>query len=281
MNTFTLMPMSQDVELIPGEVYHGTIKIACPVDAKEDFYYIVNVTPYSVMGDGYAENLVDKSNWSMITDWIKVEEPTGKVKPNETKTVHFEIRTPETAPAGGQYATFSVRADNSKTAEDKVAIRNTYEMASILFARVAGETVHNGRIVSNVIPGFVMSGAPMIEAEILNDGNVHEVAETTVEVKNAIDGTVILPRENVSNVYTDVVMPGATRHLARAVSDLPALGVFEVTQNIEYMGKVSPNTVTVIMCPIWFLVLAVLTVGAFFGTIFALIFRRKKSKKVL
>ncbi len=281
MDTFTLMPMSQDIELVAGEIYHGSIKIANPVDATEDFYYVIETTPYSVTGTNYEENLVTQSNWSMVTDWITIEEPTGKIKPNETKTIHFTIDVPETAPAGGQYATLAVRSNSPAENENGVAIKNIYEMASVIFAKVAGETVHSGQIVSNTIPGFVTNGAPVMQAEIINEGNVHEVAEVTVEIKNAMSGEVILPRENTANVYTEVIMPGTTRHLVRAIADLPELGVFEVTQNITYMGRVSPNTVTVVICPLWFLLLAILTIGTIIGTILGLIFRHKSKKKVL
>lgn len=281
MDTFTLMPMSQDIELVAGETYHGTIKVANPVDATEDFYYAISVTPYSVMGEEYTENLVTQSNSTMITDWIKIEEPTGKIKPNETKTIHFSIDVPEMAPAGGQYATLSVRSNKAAAEENGIAIKNTYEMASVIFARVSGETVHEGAILTNSIPGFVTDGAAVVQAEIVNSGNVHELAEVTVEVKNAMNGDAILPRLNEANVYTEMIMPGTTRHLSRAISDLPALGVFEVTQNIAYMGRVSPNTVTVVMCPLWFLLLSILTVGAIIGTALGMIFRHRKQKKVL
>ena len=86
-NTFTLLPMSQRFLLMPGKVTEGSIKIVNPADATEDFSYKVTVTPYGVVGEDYKADLETDSTRTAIAKWIEIEEPTGKIKPNESKEV--------------------------------------------------------------------------------------------------------------------------------------------------------------------------------------------------
>ena len=59
-NAFTLLPMSQNFTLDPGETYTGTITIVNPVDSKSDFAYSVSVSPYSVVGEDYQADISNR-----------------------------------------------------------------------------------------------------------------------------------------------------------------------------------------------------------------------------
>ena len=72
-NTFTIMPMSQRVNLKPGDVYEGSISIVNPADATSDFNYKVTVTPYSVKDGDYKADLATQNNRSEMVKWITVE----------------------------------------------------------------------------------------------------------------------------------------------------------------------------------------------------------------
>ncbi|MBQ3263752.1 hypothetical protein IJH06_01420 [Candidatus Saccharibacteria bacterium] len=281
MNAFTLMPMEQMIELNAGEIYRGSITVANPADSTEDFYYAVGIVPYSVSGSEYEVNLAKKSNRSLMVDWISIKEPTGVIHPNEVKTIEFTINVPETAPAGGQYAALAVRSDAPSDRLSGTNVQNIYEMVSVIFADVAGETVHDGQIVSNMITGFVANGKASVGAELVNNGNTHEVAEVTVEAKNAITGDVILSNETTMNTYQEVIMPETSRYITREVDGMAGLGIYEVSQSISYMGAVSTNTTTVIVCPLWFMMLFILTIGTIIGTILALIVKRRRAKKIV
>ena len=283
MYAFTVRPMNKEVSLKSGEVYEGSVTISNPADAESDFNYSVNVSPYSVVDDNYTADFVTSSDWSKIVDWIKIEEPTGTVQPNGQKQIYYTITVPEDAPAGGQYAVIGVSSNNKANGDDGVAVQNVFEMASIIYARVAGETRHEGEILSNSIPGFVTSGAPEVSTILTNSGNVHEVAQVTLTVKNALNGDMVFPVGEDENTFSELVMPESTRFVKRDLSDLPALGVFEVTQDVAYIGgdsEYAHNTVTMIVCPLWFLFLMILTVGAFIGTICGLIYKHRKKRRV-
>ena len=46
---FIVSPMLEKISLRPGETYKGQIIVANPKDATEDFYYKLDISPYSVI----------------------------------------------------------------------------------------------------------------------------------------------------------------------------------------------------------------------------------------
>ena len=100
-NAFTILPMSQDFTLNPGETVTGSVTIVNPVNSTNDFAYSVSVSPYNVVGEEYQADITNISAYSKIAKWITISEPTGSIKPNESREVEFTITVPEDAAAGG------------------------------------------------------------------------------------------------------------------------------------------------------------------------------------
>ncbi|MBO7132043.1 hypothetical protein J6V85_02140 [Candidatus Saccharibacteria bacterium] len=275
-NSFTVLPMSQRFSLEPGKTYTGSLSIVNPADATEDFLYSISVSPYGVMGEDYTADLVTVTNHSEIVKWIKISEPKGRVKPNETKEVEFTITVPENAAAGGQYAAIAVSSNEAASASEGVAVSNVFELASLVYASVSGKTEHKGEILENNIPGFVVSAPITLSALISNEGNVHEDATFIITVSNFFTGQVILPTEDNEGHYNELIMPETTREVTRQINDLPALGIMKVSQTIYYQGDYKTLEKNVIICPIWFLFLVGLTILAIIGTIIRLIIKHKR-----
>ena len=282
-NYFTVTPMSQRVSLKPGEVYNGSVTVINPVNSENDFNYKVEVTPYSVVGEGYSADLATRSNYTMMVDWVKVEEPTGTLKPNNSKEIKFSITVPQDAPAGGQYATIAVSQDQSKnTQEGGVAVNNVFEMASLIYAEVAGETRHETEILENQIPGFVTNAPITLKALLKNNGNVHETATIVIEAKDFFTGSVVVDTENSNNTYTELVMPETTRAVERDINEnLPALGIVHVSQKIYFNGEMSEIAKDVIICPVWFMILLGVTILAIICTIVHIIRKHHKKNKLV
>ena len=284
-NTFTILPMSQRFTLQPGETYEGEITIVNPVDAENDFAYRAEVAPYGVKQKedaraDYDVDLTTDSRYTEMSKWIKIEEPTGKIKPNETKKLKFTITVPKDAAGGGQYAAITVASDAEATSGEGVAVQNVFEMASIIYGAVNGEIKHEGEIQENNVPGFVVSTPVTVSAMIKNSGNMHEDAAVVISVKNFFTGEVILPTEEDSGEYSELIMPETTRYIERDISNLPALGVVKINQKIYYQGTLSEVERDVVICPIWFMALVALTLAAIVTTI-VMIVKKHRKKKVL
>lgn len=279
-NMFTILPMSQRFSLKAGETTEGSIKIVNPADATEDFSYKVTVTPYGVVGEDYTADLLSDSARTSISKWIKIEEPTGKIKPNETKEIKFTINVPEDAPPGGQYATIAVSSNADANNSEGVAVQNVLEMASIIYGTVAGEIKRGGEIIENNVPGFVVTTPAKLSALIKNDGNIHTDASFVISVSDFFTGNVILPTEEETGQYSELIMPETTRFIEREISHLPSLGVIKVSQTIYFNGKSSTVEKDMIICPIWFMALVALTLGSIIFTIVHIIRKHRKKSKI-
>lgn len=277
-NMFTVLPMNQRFDLKAGETYQGSITVVNPVDAKEDFSYKVSTAPYGVSNEAYDADLVTDTDRTAIAKWIKIEEPTGKVKPNDSKVINFTITVPENAPAGGQYAVLTVTSNDDNKESDGVTVQNIFEIASVIYGSVDGETVREGEIQENNVPGFVVSTPITLSARLTNTGNIHQDATFSIAVSDFFTGNVILPNAENSGEYTEVIMPDSVRVAEREVGNLPALGVVKVSQTIYYNGETSTVEKNVIICPIWFMILVAVTLIAIVVTVICLIRKHHKKK---
>lgn len=280
-SSFTVLPMSQRFSLDPGETYTGSISIVNPADATRDFNYIMSVTPYGVMDESYTADLATVTNRSEIVKWIKISEPSGTIKPNETKEVEFTITVPKDAASGGQYAAITVSSNDTNNVSQGVAVNNVFELASLVYATVSGQTKHDGEILENKVPGFVVRSPITLSALIKNDGNIHEDATFVISASNVFTGEVILPTEDNDGRYNELIMPETTRQVTREITSLPALGVIKVNQTIYYQGDVQTVEKNVIICPIWFMCLVGVTILAIIGTIIGIILKHKKKKAAI
>lgn len=261
-NIFTVTPMNQDVELRPGQVYTGSITVANPANAANDFHYKVTVSPYGVVGEEYTADLETTSTRSQMVDWIKIDNPTGVLKPNETTKVNFTINVPKTAPAGGQYAALLVSSANNNAANNGFTINNIFEMASLVYAKVAGETTRGGEVKEIAIPGFVTAAPIATRAVLTNEGNVHETARIALEVRNVFSATPIYPTAGENGILTETIMPETTRLITRNIDGISPVGIYEVKETINYLGQNTMASKIVIACPIWFMVLTLVTITA-------------------
>lgn len=275
---FTIMPMTQRFSLNPGETKTGSITIVNPVDADSDFEYKVSVTPYGVLDENYTADLATFTNRTEIVKWITIEEPTGSVPPNGSKEVKFTIKVPTDASAGGQYAAISVGSNSESKSSEGVSVQNVFEMASLVYAEVSGETVHAGEILENNVPVFSAVAPLTISALIKNDGNVHESATFVISVSNFMTGEVILPTEDNDGNYAEIIMPESERLITREINNVPMIGVVKINQTIYYRGDVSTVEKDVIICPFWFMILVGLTLLSFIAVIVQMIKRHHRKK---
>lgn len=279
-SAFTVLPMNYNFYLIPGNTYTGSITIANPSDATDNFSYQISITPYSVNSENYQDDIGTISDFSQITNWITVPEPTGTLAPNEKREVNFTIDVPTDAPAGGQYATILVSSDPTKQNSAGISIDSTFALASIIYANVEGETIHSGSIIDNNIPTFSTNVPINISATLENNGNVHETAIFAITVTNNITGEKIFPNDkDQNNHFSEIIMPKTTRFITRQINDLPAIGSIKVEQTIYYDNETSTITKDVTIMPIWSIFLIVFAIASLVILI-TLKFKRHHRKKV-
>ena len=274
-NMFLITPMTQTISLTPGETYHGSIKVVNPNDSTSNFSFKTSISPYGVAGEDYEADLATKSNHNMIADWITIDNDSGTIDPNGVTDVNFTITVPDDAPSGVQHAALIISQDDSTIDETGLNIDNIFEMASIIYANIAGETIHDGNILENSLPVFSTNGEVFAHARLNNHGNTYENASINITVKNNLTGETILPTTENQGHYTELVIPDTTRTIDRHIDDLPLMGIIHVEQFIDYQGKSSVVAQDIIICPLWFIITTIATIAILIAIIIRIIYKHR------
>ena len=263
---FAVSPMSQRVILSPGETYKGSLTVANPATATEDFNYSVTISSYypakieNGIDDYGGANYIDKTNANMITDWIVLDNPEGVLTPNEEKIVSFSIKVPENAPAGGQYAALLVKENpNVKIKDDTMSVTEVMQMAHVIYAEISGKTIKTGEILENNLPSFIMNGELKATARVKNTGNVHTDAEFVLQVWPLFSDEEICTNEEEAS--TNLIVPNTERYHTETCK-LPNIGIFRAKQTVKIFGEESIVEKTVIVCPLWLLFIIIFAIIA-------------------
>lgn len=285
-STLIVSPTSQKIILTPGETYYGTINVSSPNSATSDLSYSTSIGSFSeIASDGSKDDYgsVDtetKTKYNEIMDWITIIDGSGTVSPNNSNPIHFRIDVPEGAPSGGQYATINVRDDSKVSndfADNTVNIQSVTQIASIIYADVAGETNESATIFENSIPLFSFGGGITASSMVKNEGNIHTDATYVLQVWPAFaseDSEELYT--NAENPETHLIMPETSRYVTTSWDDAPMVGIFKVKQTVSIFDQVSETTQTVIVCPMWLLFAVLIVV---FFIIFWLVSRSRARKK--
>lgn len=275
-SSLTVMPMSQEVTLTPGETYTGSITVANPDTSTSALSYVASIAPYGVTGTSYDIDLFSETSRTDMVHWLSIDNASGTLAPNDTVDIHFTITVPSDAAPGGQYAVIKVAQKDSATANDGLSVGNVYEAASIIYGNVVGEVVREGSVTSQFTPNFVTTPEFTSTATIENHGTTHEDALVSFVITNAFNGSTIYPHSSSDTGINEVIMPDTTRELTYNFKDMPAVGVINVTQTIEYNGQTYTNTQNVFICPAWFMVIVATLL---LSTIGLIVMHVKKSRR--
>ena len=277
--SFNVSPMSQTLELQPGETYEGSITVSLPADNTGEFAYQVSVVPYNVEGKDYMVDTSAITNFSQMANWIAIDQPTGVLQPSERREIKFAINVPLDASGNSQAAALIVSPDAGQNRADGVGVDNVFSIASVVYAKVAGETTHSGEILQNEIPAFTSFLPVYATVEVENTGNVYENANIVLDITNSLTGEPLLSSETPGgNHYAELILPQTTRQISRQIDNLPVVGLVHVEQKVTYNGDTSITSHELVILPIWFILLVILIVAGVAGGVFALVRQRKKRK---
>ncbi|MBR2725321.1 hypothetical protein IKE97_01585 [Candidatus Saccharibacteria bacterium] len=286
----TISPPNQNIVLVPGETFNGSIQVSNSAGSPSDLKYSVTIGSLGLTRDesgraDYEDIDTDTvTGYNQIMEWIKIGKEKGTVKPNESDTVPFTIEVPMDAPAGGQYATIIVQNDTNSnqdvndgnTTGNGLAVQEVVRFAAGIYAEVAGETRKEGAILENNIPAFNLSSPLMASSTVRNDGNVHTKAKFVLQVWPLFSEEEICTNEE--DATESSIMPETERmHIEEC--NLPAIGIFRAKQTVEIFGEKSVMEKTILMCPLWLLFLVVFVIVALVIWIVTKVKSKKPAKR--
>lgn len=278
-STLVVSPMYQKIILTPGESWNGSIKVLNPKTATQSLKYTVAVGSYSESsngsnpGDYGTVDVRTVTDYNQMMEWITLGKTEGELEPNESEEIPFTINVPADAPGGGQYASIVVE-DATERGQNgsNVMIDSVAQIASILYATVTGDTQEEGDILDNSVPVFVMNNSIETSAMVENQGNVHGDATYTLQVWPLGSDEEICTNEEEPD--TNLVLPGTKMYHMQSCEVSP-VGIYKVKQTVNFMGDSSTVERTVVVCPIWLIVVVI----AGIGVIVYLVIRSRKGRK--
>ena len=258
--SIAMSPMNERVVLNPGDHYDGSFKITNPVTSSHNFSYKTSVVPFFVDED-YNVDLESNASYNQITEWITVANTEGMLEPNSSTVIRYSIDVPANAPAGGQYAGIKVTSkDSTDEKHDGLNIKVSMGAAYLIYAEIAGETIHRGEITDISVPSFLLSGNITGAATIKNTGNVHGIAKYTLQ---------IFPLFSSEEAYTNeedpvenTILPDRTLYNEITWENTPPVGIFNVVYTVEFEGVTQQVSKMVIKCPIWLLFIIIFAIVA-------------------
>ena len=125
-----------------------------------------------------------------LATWLKLDEPTVTLAPDERKDILFSINIPEDAEPGGHFAGILwSTGDAPETGGTGVGI--TVKTGTLVLVRVAGEVSETGRVASFTADRQSYNYLPVNFAlRFENFGNVHLKPVGMIEIKNMLGAKV-------------------------------------------------------------------------------------------
>ena len=129
----------------------------------------------------------------------------------------------------------------------------------------------------NNIPTFNFSTPLSTSSMVENEGNVHTDAEYTLEIWPLFSDEEVYT--NIEEPMTSLILPETKRYNIQTWDDAPMFGIFKVKQTVKIYDDVSVLEKTVIICPLWVLLVIVFIVVAVVIWFITRTKSRKNSKK--
>jgi hypothetical protein len=240
-----ISPTTQRFEFNPGENYEGTLEL---INAgRQEFSYRVYAAPYSVSNDQYDADFNTPTSGTLIVDWIKIATDDGRLAPGEATKIDYLVTVPQDIPAAGQYAAIFVETVPDANAAPTQGVIITQRVAMLLFARLNGETKEEGEVVSQELAGWWWSPPVTTDSVVANTGNID------FEVNYFLRVTDSRGRERLVDQRSVILLPQTQRAVELSWDDddrgergepglswadqVPVLGRYQVTQEIEFLGQ--------------------------------------------
>lgn len=284
-SVLSVSPTYKSIILNPGQTYTGVVTVSNPADAKGNLKYTAHVGSYVKTGDGEGESdswtadTDKRESYNEIMDWITLSNETGELAPNESRDITYTINVPENAPGGGQYAAVLVANDtDTGGGGGNVMIDEKTQIASYIYADVAGLTESKGEILSNNIPGFLTTPQLDATSSVQNDGNVHTNAKYVLQVWPAFgsDEEICTNEEDPAETQ---VMP-QTKQFHTETCNLKAMaGIFKAKQTVTIFGETSIVEKYLVLCPLWLMIVILVVIIAIIG-FFVFRARGRKSRRI-
>ena len=240
--SLTITPVSKTLQISSDSPYDGTLSVTNNGDA--DTKVEVHVSPYSYVyseeEDLYKLGFSNENSFTQISRWITIKDkdgnyvanPTFTIKAGETLNVDYQINTPSSIPAGGQYAVIFAQTISEET--NSSGIRTEASAGMVVYGRsTEGESIVTPEIRDMQIGQGTQSEESNNNfygtAKVKNTGNVDFFTRGELRVEPIIGfGSYVTPDENGAIS----VIPESERIVEDQWTETPDAGIYKVTWKV-------------------------------------------------
>lgn len=264
-------PSTQQLgKLQPGETREGSFKVQNI--GSEAFDFKVYASAYEVKNEQYDPVFDQQTDRLKISSWFTFSQTTGHLESDTEMTINYVINVPKDAPGGGQYGAVMVETDNSK-GSDQSNIKAISRVGMLIYSHIDGEIRNCTRILENKLPSLLFNPPIFGETRVENCGNIDAELQTSLKVFPFFSKEEIYTNEEKPK--TANTLPGTKRYNKEIWSNSPLIGIFNVEHIVKYGSEVRTEKKTIIICPIW---LIILIIAFLLSVIFWLVARNKEHK---
>jgi hypothetical protein len=240
-----------------GGTYEGQIE-ACN-DSTETKTIEVYSAPYSVAQNDYTgPDFITQPSWNRIADWISFPDSDSyTIDSGQTVFIKFKITVPDdgTAISGSQSAAIMLEDTQVYGVEDESNVLSTKRFSWLVFADIRGDGLKwGGQTLEWKADGPVLfdnSNGVKTYSVIENMGNVSFQAQHDVVITDAFrNGEVVFEKST-----EPTILPESKQASEFKWENAPALGVFNITETINYLDNNETYTKTVYIFPLWLLII--------------------------
>ncbi len=287
--SISISPVSNIISIEGNKTYDYSFKVTNGGNSEMKFE--VYAAPYSYTlseEDGeYKLGFSRENNYTQITRWITfasgeenyTEKPVFTAGPKETVEVKYRITTPESIPAGGQYAVLFAHTLSTSEMSGS-GIKTEASPGLVVYARASGETIKTSEISNLKIEKTITNKKKETfnhinaTAKIKNTGNVDLTAVGTMTVQGIFGRSYY---ETPAGTAAVSVIPETELTLTDEWKETPYFGLFNVTWKVVTAGNTQTITAVILIMPAPIIVLFLILLT--FVTIGVIIRVKKRSAR--
>ena len=301
--SISISPVSRIFQLNASSTYEDVLKVTN--DGSDVINFEVYAAPYSYVyseeNDTYSLGFNNENNYTQITRWISIKgqdgnyvaKPTFTAQPGETVEVSYKITTPDSIPAGGQYAVLFAHTISNPASGS--GIKTEASPGMVIYGRGNGETIISAEIsdikVSRNITkettaeenGQTVRKNTVIDhinasAKVKNTGNLDFNARGVLKVEGILGGAYYETPENEARMS---IIPDAELVLSDEWEETPNFGLYKVTWTVTAGEETKTEEMVVFLIPPYIIVITIILLTIIIVWIIMVVRKRKERRSRL
>lgn len=288
--SISIMPVNKILQISSNSVYEDKLTVNNDGDSvmKIEVYASPYSYVYSENEDAYKLGFNSENNFTQMSRWITfkttsdewVKKAVYTIEPKNHVDVNYRISTPESIPAGGQYAV--IFAHTLTSSVNASGIRTEASPGMVVYGRSSeGETIIKP-VISDLSVRYGIENSESKQngfyasAKVKNEGNVDFNAIGKMVVKNIFGGGVVYETAQPSGMIS--VIPDAELTVSDSWTDPPFFGLYQVSWSVS-VGEESETVEKLVFVnfPLFLILSIILLTIIIIGVIIGV--RRRKERR--